>query len=444
MIVVFKMCIQAMDNQYTILNQLGEGVFGYVWKAIHHPTKQIVAIKQLKDKSQKNEVELVEFQALKSLKGHPNIVELKNIIKQDNVLLYVFEYMKDNLLQVIKKQAQPLCEEKIKCWMYQILQATKYMHSKGYVHRDMKPENILVTGNLLKLADFGMAKKMCLHCYLIQTWTHLQYKHEDCSCGHFTDYVCTRWYRAPELLVHSQTYTSAIDMWSVGVIMAELFRSLPLFPGVNEQDQLYRICEVLGTPNHSIWPVGLKLARNSCFQFPQFPPLTTLAFCIPNASPEALNLIQSLCTWDPKKRLTASQALEHPFFKGNRNNLQFNQLFSPIDYETRCLQLVGKNLQHPKFVEEFSYPYHMQEVESKFPKSTKKLDCKHTNVLSLEGFYFQKPDNVLVNFQPDQQTFINLSNNTTTKKYPTYTFYSNYISSYKQACNSIKTTSTIG
>ncbi|KAG0563231.1 hypothetical protein KC19_8G014100 [Ceratodon purpureus] len=315
-----------MDNQYTVLSQLGEGVFGYVWKAIHHSTKEIVAIKQLKYKLPTNVVKLVEFEALNSLKGHPNIVELKGIIKNDNTLSYVFEYMEDNLLQAIRKQIQPPCEAKIKYWMYQILKATEYMHNKGYIHRDMKPENILINGNTLKLADFGMAKKMSLHNSLTQTWAHLQYKKKDCPCGKFTEYVCTRWYRAPELLVHSPTYTSAIDMWSVGTIMAELFRSVPLFPGTSEQDQLYKICEVFGAPNHYNWPEGMRLATSSCFQFPQFPPLTSLAPCIPYASPEALNLIQGLCTWDPNKRLTASQALQHPFFISITNPIQFNQL----------------------------------------------------------------------------------------------------------------------
>ena len=418
------MYIQGMNNQYTILDQLGEGVFGYVWKAIHHPTSEVVAIKQLKDKSIKSGMELVEFEALSSLKGHPNIVELKDIIKQDNTFSYVFEYMAENLLQSIKKQIQPLSEGKIKYWMYQILKATKFMHDKGYIHRDMKPENILITENTLKLADFGMAKKVCSHCDLTQTWTHLQYKKENCWCGHFTDYVCTRWYRAPELLVHSQTYTSAIDMWSVGVIMAELFRSLPLFPGTSEHDQLYRICEVFGAPDHDTWPEGLKLATNSSLQFPRFPPLTTLAICIPNASPEALHLIQALCTWDPKKRLTASQAMQHPFFSNHH---------------------IKQILQYPQFLEELSYPCCMQEAKSKmletkttFSESAKESICKHTSVLILQN------ENILVNFQHSQQNIINTTyNKIKNKQSHTYTFYPNYISSYRQACNSIKIASTV-
>ncbi|RCV39957.1 hypothetical protein SETIT_9G012900v2 [Setaria italica] len=148
-------------------------------------------------------------------------------------------------------------------------------------------ENLLVTNGIVKIADFGLAREVS-------------------SNPPYTDYVSTRWYRAPEVLLQSSAYTPAIDMWAVGAILAELFTLSPLFPGESETDQLYKICTVLGTPDCTVWAEGLNLPR-------QIPP-RNLWELIPNASLEAIDLIQRLCSWDPQRRPTAEQALQHPFF----------------------------------------------------------------------------------------------------------------------------------
>lgn len=325
-----------MNPQYTLLRIVGKGAYGCVWKAIHSGTKKVVAIKQLKNGSYKNGAKLVEEDALKTLKGHPNIVQLNEVIKQDDDLYYVFEYMKENLLETIRKRTSPPSEVEIQSWMYQILKGVAYMHSKGYIHRDLKPENILVNEGTLKLGDFGLSKKMC-HCSNnIKTHVYnLKYcGKEGCTCGCTTTYMCTRWYRAPEIMLRSPSYSTAIDMWSLGVIMAEMFKSLPIFPGVSEVDQLDQITAVLGAPNYHSWPQGCMLATNCKFYFKNFFPLVNLAQLIPNASYEALNLIQSLMTWDPQKRLTALEALNHPFFKVkyrlNQNKSNFISKSEPL------------------------------------------------------------------------------------------------------------------
>jgi protein kinase len=237
---------------------------------------------------------LREVKSLRKL-NHPNIVKLKEVIRENDELFFVFEYMEYNLYQLIKDKNEPFSEAKVRNWAFQILQALEYMHKHGYFHRDLKPENLLVTKDVIKVADFGLAREVL-------------------SRPPYTDYVSTRWYRAPEVLLQSPTYSAAIDIWAVGAIMAELFTLRPLFPGASEVDEIYRICAVIGSPSYHTWSDGMKLAASLNFQFPQLSS-SHLSQLIPTASPEAISLISAMCVWDPSKRPTASQALQHPFFQ---------------------------------------------------------------------------------------------------------------------------------
>ncbi|XP_074477510.1 serine/threonine-protein kinase MAK isoform X7 [Sebastes fasciatus] len=160
----------------------------------------------------------------------------------------------------------------------------------------MKPENLLCMGpELVKIADFGLAREIR-------------------SKPPYTDYVSTRWYRAPEVLLRSSTYSSPIDLWAVGCIMAELYTLRPLFPGNSEVDEIFKICQVLGTVKKTDWSEGYQLASAMNFRFPQCVP-THLKTLIPNASNEAITLMRDLMQWDPKKRPTAVQALRYPYFQ---------------------------------------------------------------------------------------------------------------------------------
>ena len=170
------------------------------------------------------------------------------------------------------------------------------MHKHGFFHRDMKPENLLVNGDDVKIADFGLAREIR-------------------SRPPFTDYVSTRWYRGPEILLRSTTYNSPIDVFALGAIMAELYMLRPLFPGQNETDQIYKICAVLGSPSQTEWPEGYKLASQIGFSFPKFVP-TSLKTIIPNASDDAIDIMHKMMQYNPLKRPTASQLLEHDYFKG--------------------------------------------------------------------------------------------------------------------------------
>ena len=204
-----------------------------------------------------------------------------------------------------KERKKFLPEDTIRNVMFQILEGLAHMHKHGFFHRDMKPENLLVSKNTVKLADFGLAREIR-------------------SRPPYTDYVSTRWYRAPEVLLRSVNYNSPIDLWACGAIMAELYTFRPLFPGSSEPDEIYKVCSVLGTPDEKTWPEGLKLASAMNFQFPQFvkTPLSTL---IPNASPEAIKLMQDMLHYNPKKRPTAKQALAYPYFREKMGPIQLEE-----------------------------------------------------------------------------------------------------------------------
>jgi serine/threonine protein kinase len=215
--------------------------------------------------------------------------------------------------QMMKDRDKLLPESRIRNWLYQIMQGLAYIHKHGYFHRDMKPENLLVAKDTVKIADFGLAREIR-------------------SKPPYTDYVSTRWYRAPEVLLRSPYYNAPIDMFAMGAIMAELYTLRPLFPGSSEADEIYKICSVMGTPTPQSWPEGMRLAQNMNFRFPQFQ-ATPLAKLVTNASPEAIDLMTAMCQWDPIKRPTAVQALQHPYFQvGIRAQPQAKPIAMPSNH----------------------------------------------------------------------------------------------------------------
>ncbi|CAL7939552.1 unnamed protein product [Xylocopa violacea] len=210
--------------------------------------------------------------------------------------------MKENLYQLMKDRDKLFPEPVIKNIVYQVLQGLAFMHKHGFFHRDMKPENLLCMGpELVKIADFGLAREIR-------------------SRPPYTDYVSTRWYRAPEVLLHSTTYNSPIDIWAVGCIMAELYTFRPLFPGKSEIDEIFKICSVIGTPEKDDWPEGYQLAAAMNFKFPNFS-RTSLSVLIPNASQEAVVLMEDMLQWNPIKRPTAQQSLRYPYFQANASRV---------------------------------------------------------------------------------------------------------------------------
>ncbi|KAH0622015.1 hypothetical protein JD844_023898 [Phrynosoma platyrhinos] len=300
-------------NRYTTIKQLGDGTYGSVLLGRSNESGELIAIKRMKRKFYSWE-ECMNLREVKSLKklNHANVVKLKEVIRENDNLYFVFEYMKENLYQLMKERNKLFPESTVRNIMYQILQGLAFIHKHGFFHRDLKPENLLCMGpELVKIADFGLAREIR-------------------SRPPYTDYVSTRWYRAPEVLLRSTNYSSPIDIWAVGCIMAEVYTLRPLFPGASEIDTIFKICQVLGTPKKNDWPEGYQLAGTMNFRWPQCVP-NNLKTLIPNASSEAIQLMRDMLQWDPKKRPTASQALRYPYF-------QVGQALGT----SRCIQEVGK------------------------------------------------------------------------------------------------------
>nr|XP_044992798.1 serine/threonine-protein kinase MAK isoform X2 [Jaculus jaculus] len=208
-------------NRYTTVRRLGDGTYGSVLMGRSNESGELVAIKRMKRKfySWDECMNLREVKSLKKL-NHANVIKLKEVIRENDHLYFIFEYMKENLYQLMKDRNKLFPESVIRNIMYQILQGLAFIHKHGFFHRDMKPENLLCMGpELVKIADFGLARELR-------------------SQPPYTDYVSTRWYRAPEVLLRSSVYSSPIDVWAVGSIMAELYTLRPLFPGTSEVGQV--------------------------------------------------------------------------------------------------------------------------------------------------------------------------------------------------------------
>ena len=298
-----------MEN-YEIIRRLGGGSFADVFLGKEISTSDLVAIKVLKKKYRKLDqcYELREVTSLQKLckeslssqKGYDNIIKLKQIIfeKKTGKLSLVFEYMETDLYELMKKRSPSrLSEDEIKDITYQMLLGLYHMHKYGFFHRDMKPENLLLTGKKVKIADFGLAREIR-------------------SLPPFTEYVSTRYYRAPECILRSQNYNSPVDIWAVGCIMAEMYmHPMPLFYGSSEKEVFIKICTTLGSPNKSTWNEGVNQANKIGMKYPQSSG-NDLANIVIGASPEAIDLMKQMLKWAPSARATAANLLNHPFFNG--------------------------------------------------------------------------------------------------------------------------------
>lgn len=275
-----------------------------------------VAIKRMKRsfRSWEDTVGTRELQSLKSLQ-HPQIVQLFEVIRESNETVYfVFEYMPDgNLYEFLKKctprksdppgmQRPKLDHAKISSFTKQVIQGLAYLHARSFIHRDIKPENLLIRGNTIKIADFNLARAV--------------------SKEPLTEYVSTRWYRAPEVCLRAPIYGTPIDMFAVGCIVAELYSRLPLFPANSEIDLVDRMVKILGMPNEQSWPEGIQLANKLGFSFASFADEhygtgeepTPLEVKVPTASSPAIAFMKQLLQWNPESRPSANQALQNPYF----------------------------------------------------------------------------------------------------------------------------------
>jgi serine/threonine protein kinase len=312
-----------VDSRYSVQKFVGCGSYGVVCAAVdtRDPAQGLVAIKKIGNVF-KNETTakrtLREIKLLLHL-DHENVIGIRDLMcgSADCADLYVVTHLMDTDLHKVIRSPQPLSDQHVQYFLYQLLRGLKYIHSCNVLHRDLKPSNLLVNENCdLKITDFGLSRGV---------------NPSDCL-DFLTEYVVTRWYRAPEIVLSSDTYTKAVDMWSVGCIFAELLGRKPLFPGTDHVNQLATIIDVIGTPHvdRELRHVPEK-ARRYIAGLPHSPgkPLRSL---YPAASEQALQLLGGMLHWDPSQRCTVAQALSHPYLAAFHNPDAEPVATAPFDF----------------------------------------------------------------------------------------------------------------
>ncbi|CCV00362.1 unnamed protein product [Malassezia sympodialis ATCC 42132] len=293
---------QQVRSKYEKLDKIGEGTFAAVFLARNVQTGTKVAIKKLKIAAAgpRDGIDITamrEFKFLKELR-HPNVVGLLDVFSSGASvpsINLVLEYLNTDLEAIIKDRSLVFRANDIKSWMFMLCRGIEYCHRHWCLHRDLKPSNLLVspTGEL-KIADFGLAR--------------------ECADpgARMTSQVVTRWYRAPELLLGSRAYSTAVDMWSVGCIFAELMLRTPYLPGETDAAQLTTIFRALGTPSQADWPGHHTLPDYKPFEsFPK----QNLALLFTAASTESLDFLAQCLRFDPLRRLRSTECLQHAYFR---------------------------------------------------------------------------------------------------------------------------------
>ena len=269
-----------------------------MYKARDRTTNEIVALKRIRLEVEDEgtpSTALREISLLKEL-NHKNIVDLKDCVQQDGKLYLVFEFLDRDLKKALEMYNGLLDPILVKSYLFQMVRGLDFCHARGVMHRDLKPQNLLVSRDgVLKLADFGLARAFCPP---IRPLTHE---------------VVTLWYRPPEILLGSQTYAPPMDVWAIGTIFVEMVTKQPLFPGDSEIDELFKIFRQLGTPNEQVWP-GVTALQDWNTGFPIWYKSNYSRTFLDNTDHTALDLLERLLAYSPKDRITAKDAMNHPYF----------------------------------------------------------------------------------------------------------------------------------
>jgi cyclin-dependent kinase 1 len=286
---------------YEKLSLLGQGAYGKVFKVKHRTTGLISAMKELENTEDGIEqTTLREISALQELQGHPNIVTLQNIIMDIPKTLLILDYLPTDLEQFLGSipSGKHLDPYLVKKFLFQLADGTNFCHSRRILHRDLKPSNLLVDPDraIIKIADFGIAR---LFHVPVRT---------------YSPEVVTLWYRAPELLLTSDRYSTGVDIWSIGVILTALCNKQPLFRGDSDIGQLIEIFKILGTPTEDVWQ-GVSNLPNFNSSFPIYQRHLRDKNLVKNLNELGLALLEKLLAYDPVKRINAITILDDPFFK---------------------------------------------------------------------------------------------------------------------------------
>lgn len=295
-------------ERYERLAKIGEGTYGVVYKAREVTTGKMIALKKIRLEQEDEGVPSTAIREISILKelAHPNVVNFKDVVHADKKLYLVFEYLDQDLKRYMDS-VELLRPALIKSYLFQLINGIAFCHDRRVLHRDLKPQNLLIdkTGKL-KLADFGLARAFGI------------------PVRHYTHEVVTLWYRAPEILLGARKYSTPVDIWSIGCIFAEMVRKAPLFAGDSEIDQLYKIFHALGTPNDEMWERVTELPEYAQ-TFPKWHK-RHIGDTVSNLDAQGLDLLSKMLIYNPDKRISASKALQHPYFRDlNHEN------FKPLD-----------------------------------------------------------------------------------------------------------------
>ncbi|XP_047126433.1 cyclin-dependent kinase-like 5 isoform X2 [Hydra vulgaris] len=326
-------------NKYEILGIVGEGAYGVVMKCRHKETNDIVAIKKFKDSEESDDVKRTTLRELKVLRmlKQENIVELRESFRKRGKLYLVFEYVEKNMLECLEKMPSGVPLVQLKSYIRQLNKAVQWCHKNDVIHRDIKPENLLISNTgTLKLCDFGFARAV-----------------SGTANGQYTDYVATRWYRSPELLLGGG-YGKAVDIWSIGCILGELSDGQPVFPGESEIDQLYVIQKLIGPLPPSQMHLFNINPRFRGLKFPTINGALTLAKRYSQVlSPDLIEFMEWVLQLEPSKRPTIDECAEHYAFNENHKNVvnsqDSNSSFEETDEQWPEVEIsTSKQLNLPK------------------------------------------------------------------------------------------------
>eukprot|EP00949_MAST-11_sp_MAST-11-sp1_P004270 g4270.t1 len=298
-----------MEN-YENLGTIGEGTYGVVLKCKHKETGQIVAIKKFKESDEDEQVRktaLREVRILKQLR-HDNIVNLIEVFRRKGKLYLVFEYVDRTILEDLERNPDGLSADAVRKIMWQLCRGIEFCHAHNVIHRDIKPENLLVSKHgALKLCDFGFARTLAG------------------PKARYTDYVSTRWYRSPELLVGDAGYGKGVDVWAIGTMFAEITNGLPLFPGESDVDQLFHIVKCFGKLTDRQVELFSKNPLFVGVKMPKVAPeeVEPLQDRFPGASAAQLEAMKMCLDYDPDRRATCTELMKCSYFEG------FAEKFAP-------------------------------------------------------------------------------------------------------------------
>ncbi|KAI8877313.1 cell division protein kinase 2 [Backusella circina FSU 941] len=297
---------------YQKLSKIGEGTYGIVFKARQKLTNKLVALKKIRlNMSEGVPTTAIREVAILKEANHDNIIKLIDMIQRDTTIYLVFDFLDVDLRRYMDRAKRPgLTVPHIKSFMHQLLRGLHYCHSHRILHRDLKPQNLLIDrSGKLTIADLGLSRAFSVP---IRTYTHQ---------------VITLWYRAPEILLGSHHYSTAVDMWSVGCVFAEMITLRAIFPGDSQIDELFRIFRMLGTPNEEVWP-GISQLPDFNVNFPPWKPVNLKETLMKIGDPiemsdAAYDLLKSLLSYNPADRISAMKAEAHPFFFDDTTLLQY-------------------------------------------------------------------------------------------------------------------------